>query len=242
MTNDYSQMIKDFSFFDIELSDKQLDQFDQYYQLLIKWNEVMNLTAITEFNDVCKLHFVDSVSGYKYFDFSKKDYSLVDIGTGAGFPGPPLAIFRPDLSFTLADAQNKRLKFLEAVISALELENVTLVHSRAEDMGRSPVFRETFGTCVARAVASLPVLCEYLLPMVSVGGYSVCWKGPSVLDEMTNGRRAAHLLGGHLLEPISYAIPGRDWQHMLLPIEKVSSTPKAYPRKAGTPGKSPLGS
>ena len=224
---------------DLPADPDKAHQLLTYLQMLLEWNKSMDLTAVTDKEEVLDRHFLDSLILLKHPEYLKGP--VLDLGTGAGFPGLPLAIFRPDLSFTLADAQNKRLKFLEAVIAALELENVTLVHSRAEDMGRSPAFRETFGTCVARAVASLPVLCEYLLPMVSVGGCSVCWKGPSVLDEMTNGRRAAHLLGGHLLEPISYAIPGRDWQHMLLPIEKVSSTPKAYPRKAGTPGKSPLG-
>ena len=224
---------------ELSANSEQVSRLLAYLNLLLEWNRSMDLTAVTDEGEILDRHFLDSLAILRYPFLLNGP--VMDLGTGAGFPGIPLAIFRPDLSFTLVDAQNKRLKFLEEVIRVLPLSNVTLIHSRAEDIGRNPAFREKQGTLAARAVAALPVLCEYMLPLLKIGGHAICWKGPSVLDEMTQGRRAAHLLGGKVLDPITYSIPGRDWQHLLLPIEKVSSTPKAYPRKAGTPGKSPLG-
>lgn len=166
---------------------------------------------------------------------------MIDVGTGAGLPGIPLALACPNLRVTLMDAQQKRLTFLQAVKDALGLENVTLLHCRAEDAGRNPALREQFDLAAARAVAPLSVLAEYLLPLVRVGGRALCWKGPALLAELPQGRRAAHLTGGRAEEPIPCEIPGRDWQHLLLPIRKVSPTARAYPRKAGLPAKKPLG-
>lgn len=176
MRNKYSQMLKDLKSFNVELSDKQLEQFDKYYELLIKWNEVMNLTAITDFDDVCKLHFVDSISAVQYFDFSDKEYSLIDIGTGAGFPGIPLKIVFPNLHITLFDSLNKRLKFLDEVIDTLGLNesgSIVTLHGRAEDYSSSKSkdsLRESFDLVVSRAVANMSTLCEYCLPYVKVGG------------------------------------------------------------------------
>ena len=166
---------------------------------------------------------------------------VIDVGTGAGFPGMPLAIACPGLSVTLMDAQQKRLNFLAAVIAELGLTNVTLLHARAEDGARNPALREQFDLAVARAVAPLSVLAEYLLPYVKVGGKALCWKGPALAEELGQGRKAAFLVGGKVEEAIPCPIPGRDWQHQILPIAKVTHTAKIYPRKAGTPSKKPLG-
>ena len=193
----------------------------KYHELLLEWNAKMDLTAVTEEADMIDRHYVDSLMALTIPELIPQGASLIDVGTGAGFPGLPLALARADLRVTLMDAQQKRLNFLQAVLDALNVQNVTLVH--------------------ARAVAPLPVLAEYLLPYVKVGGKAVCWKGPAVQDELGAGKKAAFLLGGKLAEPIPVAIPGQEWQHLLLPIAKQTKTARQYPRKAGTPGKSPLG-
>ncbi len=245
MTNDYSQMIKDFSSFGIELTDKQLDQFDKYYQLLIKWNEVMNLTAITEFNDVCKLHFVDSVSGYKFFDFSKEEFSLVDIGTGAGFPGIPLKIVFPQLHITLLDSLNKRLNFLNEVIDQLGLNecgSIKTLHGRAEDycLVKEGSLRETFDIAVSRAVANMSTLSEYCLPYVKVGGSFIAYKSEKAQEELKDAKGAIHLLGGKLVSADEFLLPDSDVSRTICIVEKKENTSKKYPRKAGVPSKQPL--
>ena len=245
MTNDYSQMIKDFSFFDIDLTDKQIDQFDKYFQLLIKWNEVMNLTAITEFDDVCKLHFVDSISGSKYFDFSKKDYSLVDIGTGAGFPGIPIKIVFPELHITLLDSLNKRLNFLNEVIDQLGLNekgSIKTLHGRAEDYCtvKEGSLRESFDIAVSRAVANMSTLSEYCLPYVKVGGSFIAYKSEKAQEELKNAKGAIHLLGGKLVATEEFLLPDTDVSRTICIVEKKESTSKKYPRKAGVPSKQPL--
>jgi 16S rRNA (guanine527-N7)-methyltransferase len=212
-----------------------------YHALLLEWNEKMDLTAVTEESDMLDRHYVDSLLALTVPELIPQGASLIDVGTGAGFPGLPLALAREDLHVTLMDAQQKRLMFLQAVIDALHVQNVTLVHARAEDGARMAAHREQYDIAAARAVASLPVLAEYLLPFVKIGGKAICWKGPSVRDELETGKRAAFLLGGKLQEAIPTDVPGRDWQHLLLPIDKKTKTPRSYPRKAGTPGKNPLG-
>ena len=213
----------------------------RYHALLLQWNERMDLTAVTEEAEMIDRHYVDSLMALTAPGLIPETGALIDVGTGAGLPGLPLAMARPGLQVTLLDAQQKRLRFLQAVIDELHLSNVTLVHARAEDGARREELRERFDRAVARAVAPLPVLAEYLLPYVRVGGQAVCWKGPALAEELTAGRRAAHLLGGRAEEPIPCVLPGREWNHLLLPIQKVEKTARQYPRKAGTPGKSPLG-
>ena len=213
----------------------------RYHALLLDWNSRMDLTAVTEEDEMIDRHYVDSLMALTVPGLIPEKGTLIDVGTGAGFPGLPLALALPECSVTLLDAQRKRLDFLQAVIDDLGVTNVTLVHSRAEDGARKPECRERFDVAVARAVAPLAVLAEYLLPYVKVGGKAVCWKGPALADELMQGRRAAFLLGGRAEEPISCGIPGRDWQHLLLPIHKTQKTARQYPRKSGTPGKSPLG-
>ena len=222
--------------FDPELPEKLL----RYHALLMDWNTRMDLTAVTDEAEMMDRHYVDSLMALRFGLIPRKG-RIIDVGTGAGFPGMPLALACPDVQVTLMDAQQKRLTFLQAVIDELQLRNVTLVHSRAEDGARLPLHREQYDLAVARAVAPLAVLAEYLLPYVRVGGSALCWKGPALQEEMQQGRRAAHLLGGKVEEPISCEFPGRAWQHLLLPIQKKEKTARQYPRKAGTPGKSPLG-
>lgn len=213
----------------------------RYHAMLMDWNTRMDLTAVTEEAEMIDKHYVDSLIALSVPGLIPRTGMLIDVGTGAGFPGLPLALACPELRVTLMDAQKKRLNFLQAVIDDLQVRNVTLVHARAEDGAQFPQHREKYEVAVARAVASLSVLSEYLLPFVRVGGKAVCWKGPALTDEMQQGRRAAHLLGGRVGEVIPVVIPGRDWQHMLLPVEKTAKTARQYPRKAGTPSKSPLG-
>ncbi len=225
----------------IPVSLHEAEQLALYHELLLDWNTRMDLTAVTEDSEMLDKHYVDSLMPLSQPGLLPVAGSVIDVGTGAGFPGMPMAICCPGLQFTLLDSQQKRLNFLSEVISRLGLTNVTLMHARAEDGARNPKLRASFDLAVARAVAPLPVLAEYLLPYVRVGGFALCWKGPSVLNEMTSGRRAAHLLGASLEEPLPYSIPGRDWQHLFIRLMKTSPTPKTYPRKAGTPSKNPLG-
>lgn len=225
----------------IPFSPDLLGKLLKYHELLLEWNAKMDLTAVTEEADMIDRHYVDSLMALTIPELIPQGASLIDVGTGAGFPGLPLALARADLRVTLMDAQQKRLNFLQAVLDALNVQNVTLVHARAEDGARKKEHRECYDVAVARAVAPLPVLAEYLLPYVKVGGKAVCWKGPAVQDELGAGKKAAFLLGGKLAEPIPVAIPGQEWQHLLLPIAKQTKTARQYPRKAGTPGKSPLG-
>lgn len=245
MRTKYASMIADFKSLGIELSDKQLEQFNTYYELLIKWNEVMNLTAITEFEDVCKLHFVDSVSACKYFDFTASDYSLIDIGTGAGFPGIPLKIVFPELKITLFDSLNKRLNFLNEVIDQLGLNesgSIITLHGRAEDFASTKKYslRETFDIAVSRAVANMSTLCEYCLPYVKVGGNFIAFKSEKASEELSKAKGAIHLLGGKLISSNEFSLPDSDINRTICIVNKVEPTSKKYPRKAGVPSKNPL--
>ena len=212
-----------------------------YMELLAEWNEKMDLTAVLEENETLDKHFIDSLTVLKT-GLTDNVGTVIDVGTGAGFPGMVIALARPDIRVTLLDAQMKRLKFLEAVTERLHAVNVRIVHERAEDGARKQEMREKFDLAVARAVAPLNVLCEYLLPYVRVGGKAVCWKGPALTDEMTQGAKAAAILGGRIGETIPCPIPGRDWEHNLQTVIKTERTPAKYPRKAGTPKEKPLGS
>ncbi len=245
MKTKYSKMINDFSEFGFEISDKQLEQFDDYYNLLVETNKVMNLTAITEFDDVCKLHFTDSISVAKYFDFTKDNYSLIDIGTGAGFPGIPLKIMFPELNVTLLDSLNKRLNFLNEVIEKLELNSegsINTLHGRAEDFSsaKSDSLRETFDIAVSRAVANMSTLSEYCLPYVKVGGKFIAFKSEKANEELTNAKSALHLLGGKIDSCNEFVLPDSDYSRTICIIDKIEKTAKKYPRKAGVPSKQPL--
>ena len=214
----------------------------RYHEMLADWNTRMNLTGDTDFDTSLDRHYADSLAPLREKDCFPEGASLIDVGSGAGFPGLPLAIARPDLQVTLLDSLMKRINFLRAVVDELGLENVQLRHARAEDGGRDPLLREQFDIAVARAVAPLPVLCELLLPFVKMGGRMVCYKGPAAAEEWEAGRKAAFLLGASGVEQIPVPIPAQpDWQHCLLTAVKTQKTARQYPRKAGTPSRSPLG-
>lgn len=223
----------------VTLTEDMTAQFMTYMDLLLSWNEKMNLTAITEENDVILKHFADCVSILPHLAL-KGDESIIDVGTGAGFPGIPLKIACPSISVTLLDSLQKRIGFLEEVTNALCLQNIACVHSRAEDGGQNPLYREQFDLCVSRAVANLAVLSEYCLPFVKVGGKLAALKGPDAAKEVEEAKAALRKLGGNVIQILDVEIPFTDLQHKLILIEKVAPTPKAYPRKAGKINKNPL--
>lgn len=242
MSWDQSQLTKlkeDASMFDIALSEEQVHQFIKYYELLVAWNSVMNLTAITEFEAVCTKHFIDSISLCKAVDCTKKSY-VIDIGTGAGFPGIPLKIVFPNLKITLLDSLGKRVNFLNAVIAELGLQEIEAIHGRAEDFAKTGVLRETFDICVSRAVANLSTLSEYCLPYVKIGGYFISYKSENITEEIQLAKNAIEILGGKQLVKKVFPLPNSDIYRSLLIIKKIQSTPKKYPRKAGLPSKEPL--
>lgn len=233
------QFVKDIEALGLSISEYQLDQFMRYYDLLTEWNSFMNLTAITEFDEVCKKHFVDSVSLCKAFDLSKVQ-TLIDVGTGAGFPGIPLKIMFPTLKITLLDSLGKRIKFLNEVISVLGLENVEAIHGRAEDYAKPALLREKFDFCVSRAVANLSTLSEYCLPFVKKGGYFVSYKSDRIIEEKNVAEHAICVLGGVIDREVDFNLPDSDIYRNLCIIKKQKNTPSKYPRKAGTPSKEPI--
>ena len=240
----YEKMIKDFEEYGITLTDEQLQKFDTYYSMLVEWNKVMNLTGITEFDEVCKLHFTDSISSAGYFDFSK-ELSVIDIGTGAGFPGIPLKIVFPQLNITLLDSLNKRLNFLNAVIEELglnEVGSIKTLHGRAEDycQKKEGSLRESFDVAVSRAVANMATLSEYCLPYVKTGGSFLAYKSEKAGEELADAKGAIHLLGGKLEAVNEFLLPGTDVSRTVCVVKKVEPTSKKYPRKAGVPSKQPL--
>ncbi|MBQ5413065.1 MAG: 16S rRNA (guanine(527)-N(7))-methyltransferase RsmG [Schwartzia sp.] len=223
----------------ISLSDTQLQQFDRYQELLVEWNQKMNLTALTEPKDVAIKHMIDSVSVYDEKWFSE-GMSVIDVGTGAGFPGLPLKILCPSLKVTLLDSLNKRVKFLETVVSELGLSDIVCVHARAEEAARQKQYREKFDAVVSRAVARLPILAEYDLPFVRVGGFFAAMKGAKYEEEAEEAKKAVKLLGGG--EPVlrEIKLPGLEDKRGIIYIRKEKKTPSVYPRKAGTPEKNPI--
>lgn len=257
----------------IKLTQKQAEQFQKYAELLVEWNSFMNLTAITEFENIVLKHFVDSVA-YTLFENSSDIFSsngssskcfmkivsretkasntinnvsretstetMIDVGTGAGFPGIPLKIIYPQWKVTLLDSLNKRVRFLNTVISELGLTDIQAIHGRAEETAQIYDFREKYTLCVSRAVANLATLSEYCLPFISVGGRFISYKSDNVNEELKSAGQAIQILGGQLVDKKSFVLPGTDIQRSLILIKKVKSTPKNYPRKAGTPGKNPL--
>lgn len=234
------QLIEGAKILNIELTDKQVDQFIKYKELLVEWNEKMNLTAITEDFEVITKHFLDCLTVQSSIDLTKVN-TLVDVGTGAGFPGLVLKIAFPNIKITLIDSLNKRLKFLQEVIDTLGLEDIECVHGRAEDLGKNKLYREQFEVCASRAVANLAVLSEYTLPFVKKEGYLIALKGQKLDEELAQGEKAIEILGGKIDGIFDVVVPYTDLNHRIAKVKKVKETPKKYPRKAGEPTKSPLG-
>lgn len=223
----------------IELSDTQIAQFKKYFELLVEWNEKMNLTAITDFEGVYLKHFYDSISASFYFDFTKVE-SLCDVGAGAGFPSLPIKICFPHLHVTIVDSLNKRITFLNHLSEQLQLENVTFVHARAEEFGQNEKYREKFDVVTARAVARLSVLSELCLPIAKEGGYFVALKAAAGPEELKDAKKAISTLGASLKEEFSYSLPVEESDRTLYIFDKIKKTPKKYPRKPGIPNKTPI--
>lgn len=237
--NKIDTFLKDLGTFGIILSEEQTGQFQRYYEMLVEWNEKINLTAITAYEDVLKKHFVDSLSLIKAVNL-RQNYNLIDVGTGAGFPGLALKIAFPNLSVTLLDSLNKRIRFLDAVIEELHLGHVQTVHGRAEDAARQGKLRESFDLCVSRAVANLSTLSEYCLPFVKKGGLFVAYKSERGDSEIEEAERAISSLGGRIKERVEFILPDSNIYRSIFVIQKVGRTPDKYPRKAGLPSREPL--
>ena len=223
----------------ISLTEQQSEQLYEYYRLLVEWNSFMNLTGITEFSEVVQKHFVDSLSIVKVKNMNEVD-NLIDVGTGAGFPGLPLKIVFPHLKVTLLDSLNKRIDFLNAVIEKTGLTGIETIHGRAEDFAKPGLKREIYDLCVSRAVANLATLSEYCLPYVKIGGEFIPYKSGEVADELQDAKSAVFLLGGKVESCENFDLPGSDIHRSLVRIKKVGGCPKKYPRKAGMPSKVPL--
>lgn len=223
----------------LALTEQQLEAFTIYYQLLLEWNERINLTAIIDPKEVAVKHMVDSLSCYDA-KFIPAGARIIDVGTGAGFPGIPLKVFQPDLKLTLLDSLNKRLNFLKAVTDAIAFKNVELVHARAEEGGRRKDLRENYQVALSRAVARLNILCELCLPFVAVGGYFIALKGAQYEQEMSEAKTALAALGGEIVKVAPIKLPFIDDSRAVIYIKKVRPTPNIYPRRPGTPEKKPL--
>lgn len=223
----------------IVLTKNQHEQFDKYYELLIEWNKVMNLTGITEYEEVNEKHFIDSLSIVKVVDINKV-HTVIDIGTGAGFPGIPLKIAFPHLKITLLDSLNKRIKYLNTVIEELGLEDIQTIHGRAEDFAKKDEYREQYDLAVSRAVANLSTLSELCIPYVKVGGMFVPYKSGEIEEEVKEAATAIRILGAKKNEVVKFTLPGSNINRSFVKIEKIKNTGKKFPRKAGMPGKEPI--
>ena len=236
MNNVLTEKVKELS---IVLNDKQIQQFEQYYNILVEWNKVMNLTAITEYEEVVEKHFLDSLTIVYAINMEKIE-TLIDVGTGAGFPGIPLKIAFPHLKVTLLDSLNKRIKFLNEVIDLLELDDIKAIHGRAEDYAKQAEYREQYDICVSRAVANLATLSEYCLPYVKADGLFVPYNSGEIDEELKSSEKAVSILGGKVEEVVKFQLPGTGIGRSFVKIHKIKETKKKYPRKAGMPTKEPL--
>lgn len=230
-----NSLIKKANKINMQIDNNKIEQLYNYMNLLLEWNEKINLTAITDPEEVILKHFIDSITIEKYIQNNNK---LVDVGTGAGFPGIPLNIVKNDVNYTLVDSLNKRIKFLDEVINTLNLKNIESMHSRAEDFAKDN--REKFDIATSRAVAALNVLLEYLLPLIKVGGICICMKGSNVQDEIELSKKALEVLGGRIEKVEHIVLPGSDIERNIVIVKKIKKTPVKYPRKAGLPTKEPI--
>lgn len=221
----------------IKFSEEQYNQFYKYMNLLMEWNKKINLTAIIEPKEIILKHFVDSLTISKYIEENKK---VADVGTGAGFPGIPLKIYRKDLKITLIDSLNKRLNFLNEVISELELKEITTVHGRAEELGQNKEYREKFDIVTSRAVANLSTLSEYLIPFIKKDGKCIYMKTLELDEELEKAKKAINILGGKIIKTDKFYLPESEIGRSIVVVEKEKQTPIKYPRKPGTPSKEPL--
>ena len=237
MEYNFDKFLDELKSIEVELSQRQLEQFRMYYEMLVEKNKVMNLTGITEWDEVLEKHFLDSISLIRVYNLNQ-NISVMDMGTGAGFPGIPLKIAFPELRVTLADSLNKRVLFLQEVIDALELTDIEAIHGRAEDLARDKKYREQYDLSVSRAVANLSTLTEYCLPFVKLGGQFISYKSGEVDTEVAESKSAVFLLGGKVKDVVKFEL-GESGRSFIV-IDKVKGTPKTYPRKAGTPSKKPL--
>jgi len=233
------KFIKEVKELGLEINEKKLNQLEKYYEMLIEYNKVMNLTGITEKEEVYLKHFYDSLTIAKIIDL-KAETNLCDIGTGAGFPGIVLKIFYPNLKITLIDSLNKRINFLNEVIKELNLKDIETVHSRVEDFGKNSKYRESFDIVTARAVSNLAVLSEYLVPLTKIGGNCICMKGNEIEEECNNAKNAIKILGGKISKIDTFKLPESNISRNIIVIQKTNKTPNKYPRKAGIPSKEPL--
>lgn len=231
------EMSKKSKILGVRFSVEQIEQFYKYMNLLIEWNEKMNLTAITEPKEIILKHFIDSITILKYIDDNSK---LVDVGTGAGFPGVPLSIMNPTLKITLVDSLNKRLIFLQEVVKELNLKNIEIVHARAEEFGQNKNCREKFDIATSRAVANLATLSEYLVPLVKIDGKIISMKASNAKEEINDAKKAIEVLGGKIEKIEEFDLPESDIGRTIIIIDKNKCTPAIYPRKAGTPAKEPI--
>ena len=235
--NNTQYIIERFNKFGFEISDLQADKFNRYYEMLVEWNAKMNLTAITDFKDVVDKHFIDSLCIKRVLD-DNLDFSLIDVGTGGGFPGIPIKILFSDTRVTLLDSLQKRINFLDAVIDELELSDIYTIHGRAEDFGRDPEYREKYDICVSRAVANLSTLSEFCLPFVKVNGSFISYKSEKTEEELIQAKSAINKLGGKVRITEEFSIDNN--KRTLIVIDKVTATDNFFPRKAGVPLKKPL--
>lgn len=224
----------------IELKEEQLSMLSSFYEMLVEKNKVMNLTGITEWDDVVLRHYIDSISISEIMNLNDFRGKVLDLGTGAGFPGIPLKIIFPNLQITLFDSLNKRIRFLQEVIDELELKNIEAIHGRAEEFGKNSDYREQYDLVVSRAVANIATLSEYCLPFVKVGGSFISYKTDSIEEEISNSGKAVSILGGKIERVEHFTLPNTDMERSLLQIKKIKTTGKKFPRKAGLPSKEPL--
>ena len=236
--NDFSNLMKQYGKeIEIVFTEEQIEKFYKYMNLLIEWNEKINLTAIIKPEEIILKHFIDSLTILKYL---KRNEKIVDMGTGAGFPGIPLSIVCNENKITLVDSLNKRLVFLKEVIKQLDLKNVETIHARAEDFGQNKTYREQFDIATSRAVANLATLSEYLLPLVKIGGKCICMKASDIEQEVQDAKKAIDVLGGTIHQIEKFTLPQSDMGRTIIMINKTKTTPSKYPRKAGTPAKEPI--
>ena len=221
----------------LTLTEEQIEKFYNYMNLLIEWNKKINLTAIVEPKDIILKHFIDSLTIEKYI---KKGETIIDVGTGAGFPGIPLKIAREDLKITLADSLNKRINFLNEVINKLDLKNIETIHTRAEELGKNKKYREKFDIATSRAVANMSTLSEYLIPFIKVKGRCICMKSSDIDTELENAKKAINILGCEIESKDKFNLPNSDLGRSIIVLRKVKNTPSKFPRKAGTPAKEPI--